>query len=140
MTRWIGFRKAQVTAREIVEYSSTNCPLLLGMRWAVTATWAAQQVVEALPWESAAKYLFRDGDGIYGDAFIKRMEGLGLTEIVTARGSPWQNGHCARVIGTLRRECLDHVVAVDEDQLLRVLKAYVAYYYSTSQCFTSLSA
>jgi transposase InsO family protein len=96
-----------------------------------TEAWAAQQIVEALPWESPAKYLFRDGDGIYGDAFIKRMEGLGLTEVVTARGSPWQNGHCERVIGTLRRECLDHVVAVDEDQLLRVLKAYVAYYNRT---------
>lgn len=79
-----------------------------------TAAWAAQQVVEALPWETDAGFLFRDGDGIYGEEFTRRVTGLGLQQLVTARASPWQNAYCERVIGTLRRECLYHVVAINE--------------------------
>ena len=86
-----------------------------------TAEWTAQQVVEALPWETNVRFLFRDGDGIYGEAFQSRIEGLGLQEVVTAPASPWQNAYCERVIGTLRRECLDHVVAINEHQLKSVL-------------------
>ncbi|HEY2774835.1 MAG TPA: integrase core domain-containing protein [Candidatus Binatia bacterium] len=93
-----------------------------------TAAWAAQQVVEALPWETNAEFLFRDGDGIYGEEFTRRVTGLGLQQVVTARASPWQNGYCERVIGTLRRECLDHVVAINERQLKGVLDCYVRYY------------
>lgn len=96
-----------------------------------TAEWAAQQVVEALPWETNVRFLFRDGDGIYGNAFQLRIEGLGLKEVVTAPASPWQNAYCERVIGTLRRDCLDHVVAVNEQQLKRVLDSYVVYYNRT---------
>ncbi len=93
-----------------------------------TAAWTAQQLVEALPWESSARFIFRDGDGVYGDAFQHRISGLELEEVVTARGSPWQNPYCERVIGTLRRECLDHVIAVNERQLQRVVKTYARYY------------
>ena len=93
-----------------------------------TAAWAAQQVVEALPWETNAKFLFRDGDGIYGEEFERRVKGVGLEQVVTARASPWQNAYCERVVGTLRRECLDHVVAINERQLKRVLDEYVRYY------------
>jgi transposase InsO family protein len=93
-----------------------------------TAEWTAQQVVEALPWETNVRCLFRDGDGIYGNAFQSRIEGLGLKEVVTAPASPWQNAYCERVIGTLRRDCLDHVVAINEQQLKRVLDEYVRYY------------
>jgi len=93
-----------------------------------TAAWAAQQLVEALPWETDARFLFRDGDGIYGEEFERRVRGLGLQQVVTARASPWQNAYCERVIGTLRRECLDHVVAVNERQLKRVLDDFVRYY------------
>jgi len=66
------------------------------------AAWAAQQFVEALPWETSARFLFRDGDGIYGEEFERRVKGLGLEHIVSARASPWQNAYCERVIGTLR--------------------------------------
>ena len=68
-----------------------------------TAQWAVQQVVEALPWETNVRFLFRDGDGIYGEEFARRVTGLGLQEVVSARASPWQNAYCERVIGTLRR-------------------------------------
>lgn len=93
-----------------------------------TAAWAAQQVVEVLPWETSARLLFRDGDGIYGEEFEGRMRGLRLQQVVTARASPWQHGYCERMIGALRRECLDHVIAVDERQPKRVLDDYVRYY------------
>lgn len=96
-----------------------------------TAAWAAQQIVEALPWETNVQFLFRDGDGIYGEEFERRVAGLSLRQIVTARASPWQNAYCERVIGTLRRECLDHVVAVNERQLKGVLDGYVRYYNGT---------
>jgi len=93
-----------------------------------SSAWAARQVVEALPWKTEARFLFRDGDAIYGEEFERRLRGLGLKQIVTARASPWQNAYCERVIGTLRRECLDHVIAINEGQLKRVLDDYVRYY------------
>ena len=96
-----------------------------------TASWTAQQVVEAFPWSSSARYLVRDRDGIYGSALQKRVEGLGLVEVPIAPRSPWQNGHVERFIGSLRRECLDHIVAINERQLLRVVRSYVAYYNRT---------
>ena len=93
-----------------------------------TEAWTAQQLVEALPWEPSARFVFRDGDGIYGEVFQHRISGLELEEVVTARGSPWQNPYCERVIGTLRRECLDHVIAINERQLQRVVTTYAGYY------------
>ncbi len=96
-----------------------------------TAAWTAQQVVEAVPWELNPRFVFRDGDGSYGEAFQRRVAGLGLEEVVTAPGSPWQNPYCERVIGTLRRECLDHVLAVNERQLQRVVTSYARYYNRT---------
>jgi transposase InsO family protein len=88
-------------------------------------------LVEALPWEPNVRYVIRDRDSIYGHDFTKRADGLGLKHVVTARASPWQNGYCERVIGTLRRECLDHVVTINERQLKRVLDSYVRYYNRT---------
>lgn len=96
-----------------------------------TADWTAQQIVEASPWECSARYLVRDRDGIYGLGFQKRAEGLGLAEIRIAPRSPWQNGYAERFIGSLRRECLDHIVAINERQLLRVVRSFVAYYNRT---------
>jgi transposase InsO family protein len=96
-----------------------------------TASWTAQQMVEAFPWSSSASYMLRDRDGIYGEAFRKRVEGLGLVEVPIAPRSPWQNGYAERFIGSLRRECLDHVVALNERQLLRVVQSYVVYYNRT---------
>jgi len=96
-----------------------------------TAHWTAQQLVEAIPWTSPARYLVRDRDGIYGAVFQKRVEGLGLVEVPIAPRSPWQNGYVERFIGSLRRECLDHVIALNERQLLRVVRTYVAYHNRT---------
>ena len=96
-----------------------------------TAHWTAQQLVEAIPWTSPARYLVRDRDGIYGSALQKRVEGLGLVEVPIAPRSPWQNGHVERFIGSLRRECLDHIVAINERQLLLVVRSFVAYYNRT---------
>jgi len=96
-----------------------------------TAAWTAQQVVEALPWTTTAGYMVRDRDAIYGEAFSRRVGALGLKHVVTAARSPWQNAYAERFIGSLRRECLDHLIALDERQLLRVLRSYVAYYNRT---------
>jgi putative transposase len=96
-----------------------------------TAAWTAQQVVEALPWATTAGYVVRDRDGIYGEGFRRRVAALGLEHVVIAARSPWQNAYAERFIGSLRRECLDHIIAVDERHLLRVLRSYVAYYNQT---------
>lgn len=85
-------------------------------------------MVEALPWETTARYVIRDRDRIYGLAFRRRVAGLGLREVPTAPRSPWQNGYEERFIGSLRRECLDHVIALNERHLLRILSDYVRYY------------
>jgi hypothetical protein len=86
---------------------------------------------QALPWNSHVRFLIRDRDGVYGQAFRSRARGFGLRPVVTARASPWQNGYCERVIGTLRRECLDQVIAVNERQVQRVLDEYRRYYNRT---------
>src|SRR4029077_16820619 len=88
----------------------------------------AQQVVEAFPEDTAPGYLLRDRDRIYGPAFRRRVDGLGISEVRTAPRSPWQNPYAERVIGSIRRECLDHVIVFNERHLRRVLRTYVAYY------------
>ena len=93
-----------------------------------TAAWTAQQMVEALPWAPSARYVIRDRDGIYGEVFQGRVERLGLEQVVIAARSPWQNAYVERFIGSLRRECLDHVIALDECQLLRVVRSYAEYH------------
>jgi transposase InsO family protein len=93
-----------------------------------TAAWTAQQVIEALPWTTNDRYVIRDRDAIYGHVFRERVKGLGLEDVVIAARSPWQNGYAERFIGSLRRECLDHMIAIDERQLLRIVRSYVAYY------------
>jgi transposase InsO family protein len=106
--------------------------LQLGVTAHPTAQWTGQRLAEALPWDSHVRFLIRDRDGIYrGHEFTTRAESLGLKPVVTARASPWQNGYCERVIGTLRRECLDHVIAVNERQVQRVLDEYRRYYNRT---------
>jgi putative transposase len=78
-----------------------------------TAQWAAQQIVEAFPWDSAPKYLLRDRDAIYGETFRRRVDSLGIEQVLSALRSPWQNPYVERLIGTLRRECLDHVIVLN---------------------------
>ncbi len=94
-----------------------------------TAEWTAQQLVEAFPWESPPKYLLRDRDAIYGNHFRKRVRSLGMKERPTAPRSPWQNPYAERVIGSIRRECLDHAVVLNDRHLKRLLRNYFAYYH-----------
>ena len=79
-----------------------------------TAQWTAQQIVEAFPFDTAPSYLIRDGDGIYGERVTRRIESLGIDEVITASASPWQNASLERVIGTLRRELFDHVILLNK--------------------------
>src|SRR5262249_363547 len=94
-----------------------------------TAEWTARQIVEAFPFETAPKYLLRDRDRIYGDAFRKQGAVMNIKEVLGAPRSPWQSAYAERVIGSIRRECLDHVIVLDEEGLRRVLTSYFSYYH-----------
>src|SRR6266849_407466 len=96
-----------------------------------TAAWTAQQIVEAFPDDSAPRYLLRDRDSIYGGEFQRRAKGVGLAEVLTAPSSPWQNPFAERVIGTIRRELLDHVIVLNEAHLRRRLRSYLRYYHGS---------
>ena len=93
-----------------------------------TAEWLARQITEAFPWTSAPAYLVRDNDLAYGHVFTSRVRAMGIRDRPISRGSPWQNGCAERLIGTLRRECLDQILTFGEAHLRRVLSAYAAYY------------
>lgn len=93
-----------------------------------TAEWLARQITEAFPWASAPAYLVRDNDRAYGQVFTSRVGAMGIRDQPISPGSPWQNGYAERLIGTLRRECLDQVVIFGEAHLRRILSAYAAYY------------
>jgi putative transposase len=93
-----------------------------------TAPWNQQQLVEAFHWDSALRYLLRDRDSVYGGAFTDQAEAMDIDEVVTAPRSPWQNPFVERWIGSARRECLNHVIILDERSLRRILKSYVRYY------------
>src|SRR5881398_981904 len=96
-----------------------------------TAAWTAQQIVEAFPFDSAPKYLLRDRDRIYGDEFRKQVEVLGIKEVLSVPRSPWQRAYIERIIGSIRRECLDHVIIFDEASLRRTLRLYFRYYHES---------
>jgi len=93
-----------------------------------TAEWIAGQVTEAFPWNEAPKHLLRDRDNAFGTAYTRRIRAMGIRDHPVAARSPWQNGHVERLIGSIRRECLDHLVVSGEGHLRRVLKTYAAYY------------
>jgi putative transposase len=88
-----------------------------------------QQLREAWPWDSAPRFVIRDRDGIYGSEFQTAMQAMGIEEVVIAPRSPWQNPFVERVIGSVRRECLDHVIVWNERSLRRHLEQYLAYYH-----------
>jgi len=96
-----------------------------------TAEWLARQITEAFPWASAPAYLVRDNDRAYGQAFTARVRAMGIRDRPIAPASPWQNGIAERLIGTLRRECLDQMLIFSEAHLRRILSAYVTYYNQT---------
>ena len=93
-----------------------------------TALWLAQQIREAFPWETAPRFLIRDNDKKYGEAFRRTLRACGIRDRPVAPRSPWQNGYVERVIGSIRRECLDHVIVWNEAHLRAILRAYAAYY------------
>jgi transposase InsO family protein len=93
-----------------------------------TADWIARQITEAFPWAEAPRYLIRDRDRVYGTLVTHRLRAMGIRDKPIAPGSPWQNGFAERLIGSIRRECVDHVVALGEGHLRRILTKYAAYY------------
>ncbi len=103
-----------------------------------TAVWVARQLVQAFPFATAPRYLIRDRDGIYGEEVRRCLKGLGIEEVVTAPRSPWQNPYCERLIGSIRRELLDHVLVLNERHLMRLLRAYWDYYHD-ARCHQALA-
>ena len=93
-----------------------------------TAEWIARQITDAFPWDQAPRYLIRDRDRCYGTVVTQRLQAMGIRDRPTAPRSPWQNGHVERLIGSIRRECLDHVVVFGQAHLHRILAAYAVYY------------
>jgi transposase InsO family protein len=93
-----------------------------------TAEWIAHQITDAFPWNEAPDYLIRDHDASYGHAVTRWLSAMGIRDHPTAPRSPWQNGHAERLIGSIRRECLDHIVVFGEAHLRRILAAYTGYY------------
>jgi putative transposase len=108
--------------RKIARFDVTGHP---------TAAWLSRQLTEAFPWDTAPRYLLRDRDASYGQHFRRRVDAMGITEVVTAPRCPWQNAFVERVIGSIRRECLDHIVIFNERHLRRVLSTYIDYYHRT---------
>src|SRR2546427_656700 len=106
--------------RRVVHFNVTEHP---------TAHWSAQQIVDAFPNDSAPSYLLRDRDHVYGDQFRHRVKGMQIEEVITAPQSPWQNPFVERLIGSIRRECLNHVLVFGERHLRRILTRYFAYYH-----------
>jgi len=96
-----------------------------------TADWIARQITEAFPWNEAPRYLIRDRDRVYGAAAMRRLRAMGIRDKPIAPGSPWQNGFAERLIGSIRRECVDHIVVLGETHLRRILKSYARYYNET---------
>ena len=92
------------------------------------AEWIARQLTEACGWNEAPRYLIRDRDGAYGEIFIRRLEAMGIRDRPSSARLPWQNGHAERLIGSIRRDCLDHVVVFGERHLRHLLNSYQRYY------------
>ena len=93
-----------------------------------TAEWLARQITEAFPWDSAPKYLIRDNDRAFGVAFKARVRAMGIRDRPTSYRSPWQNGYVERLIGSIRRECTDHLLVFNAEHLRRILSKYASYY------------
>ncbi len=104
--------------------------LRLGVTAHPSAEWMARQLTEACGWEWTPKYIVRDRDSVYGEIFTRRLRAMGIRDRPTAPQSPWQNGHTERLIGSIRQECLDHVVVFGERHLRHVLLSYMHYYNS----------
>ena len=115
--------------RVVIHHATTTHP---------TSRWVAQQLREAFPFDTAPRYLIRDRDGCYGAEVRETLEALGMAEVLTAPRSPWQNPYDERLIGTIRRDLLDHVIVLNERHLLRLLKNFFDTYYHPCRCHMSL--
>jgi putative transposase len=111
--------------RTVIHFNVTSHP---------TGRWTAQQIVGAFPYDTVPRYLLRDRDGIYSSYFADRVRGMGIEAVLIAPRSPWQNPFIERLIGSIRRECLDHILVISEAHLRRVLREYFAYYNHSSHC------
>ena len=98
---------------------------------APSARWTARQLLEAFPYDTAPRFLLRDNDPKFGAEFKRCVDSLAIEEVTTAPRSPWQNAFCERLIGSIRRECLDHFVILNAQHLRRILQSYVAYYHGS---------
>src|SRR3984893_11409410 len=114
-----GFVIVRLDRRDLVWINLTTNP---------TAEWVARQITEAFPWDGAPGYMIRDRDRIYGAVVTRRLRAMGIRDKPIAAASPWQNGFAERLIGSIRRECLDHVIVLSEIHLRRILKSYADYY------------
>ncbi len=102
--------------------------LWLGVTAHPNAEWISRQITEAFGWEQAPRYIVRDRDGVYGEVFNRRVRAMGIRDRPTSPRSPWQNAYAERLIGSIRRDCLDHVVVFGEQHLRHLLQAYQQYY------------
>jgi transposase InsO family protein len=116
-----GFVIVRIDRRDLVWVNVTTNP---------TAEWIARQITEAFPWDGAPGYMIRDRDRIYGAVVTRRLRAMGIRDKPIARASPWQNGFADRLIGSIRRECLDHILVSGEAHLRRILISYGDYYNS----------
>jgi len=99
----------------------------IGVKTNPTAEWVARQITEAFPWDDAPRFMIRDRDRIYGTVVTRRLRAMGIRDRPTAPASPWQNGFAERLIGSIRRECLDHIIVLGKEHLRRILKNYADY-------------
>ena len=106
--------------RQVIHFGVTQNP---------NQGWLARQITEAFPWDTAPRFLLRDRDASYGQTFRNRIQAMAIEEVVTAPRSSWQNAYVERIIGSIRRECLDHVIILNERHLRRVLAAYFRYHH-----------
>jgi len=114
-----GFVIVRLDRRDLVWINVTTNP---------TAEWVARQITEAFPWDMAPRYLIRDRDRIYGIVVTRRLRAMGIRDKPIVPASPWQNCFAERLIGSIRRECVDHMIVLDEAHLRRILKSYADYY------------
>jgi transposase InsO family protein len=118
----------QLLYRLVILRHSRRKLLWLSVTAHPNAEWIARQLTEACGWNEAPRYLIRDRDGAYGEIYIRRLEAMGIRDRPSSARSPWQNGQAERLIGSIRRDCLDHVVVFGERHLRHLLNSYQSYY------------
>jgi len=108
--------------RQIVHFNVTDSP---------TAEWTSLQLTQAFPFDTAPRFLIRDRDRIYGKKVAETLKAMDIQQIIISQKSPWQNGHCERAIGSIRRECLDHIIVFNDQHLRKILRLYISYYHES---------